>query len=309
MKVNRFRFPLFCAVLACLSQGPAALAQDIGADSGDAFKPDQSQLPVPPPADAVVLLDGQVDKFVSMAGTRHNWPNEQSAMVSTRGESVPGKVRSNHVLSTYHFRDADIHVEFQLPEDSKGNSGIYIHGHYELQIYNSYTAKNLTQGEMGAIYGFAPPLVNAARPPGQWQVYDARYRAPRRDHTGKILQPGSLTVWLNGQLVQDHTSFTEPRSQYHPFRHGRTEYLARVEASWCADQTGPLFLQDHDAPVRFRNVWIRPLDELAHEFKPKPQVLLIALDDMNDWVGCLGGYAGPVHTPNIDRLSESRHVV
>ena len=227
-------------------------------------KPNQSCLPVNPPADAVVLFDGgQAVHFRSMAGTQINWPVKDGTLVSTRGEAAPGKVRSNHIVSTYHFRDADIHVEFMLPDDKIGNSGIYIHGNYEVQILNSFGVEKLTQDEMGAIYGFAAPLVNAARKPGVWQVYDIRYRAPRRDASGKIVEEGSLTVWLNGQLVQDNTRFGEPRSRFHPFRYGNSAYLNRIGAQQKATMTGPLFLQDHDAAVRFRNVWVRPLDDKA----------------------------------------------
>ena len=236
----------------------------------DVFIPDQSQLPAKPPAGAVVLFDdGTTNKFVSMAGTQINWPVINGAVESTRGQAAPGKNRSNHIVSTYHFRDADIHVEFLLPENSAGNSGLYIHGHYELQILNSIGVERLTQNEMGAVYGFAAPLVNAAQKPGGWQVYDVRYRAPRRDAAGKIIKEGTLTAWLNGQQVQSELRFGEPRSIYHPYRHGRTDYLDGIAAKQKATMTGPLFLQDHDAPVRFRNVWIRALDDNAHFYDPR----------------------------------------
>jgi hypothetical protein len=231
----------------------------------EAFAPDQSQLPIKPPAGAVMLFDdGTTNKFVGMGGTTINWPVKDGAVESTRGQAVPGKPRSNHIVSTYHFRDADIHAEFLLPKNSAGNSGLYIHGHYELQIFNSIGTERLTQGDMGAVYGFAAPQVNATRKPGEWQVYDVRYRAPRRDAEGRITKEGSLTAWLNGQKVQEDLIFGEPRSSYHPYRHGRTDYLARIEARQKATMTGPLFLQDHDAPVRFRNIWIRPLDDKGH---------------------------------------------
>ncbi len=241
--------------------------------SGDEaeFRPNQSQLPVPAPEDAVIVFDGTENRFVSMAGTPINWPVNDECLVSTRGQAAPGKARSNHILSSYHFRDADIHVEFQLPPDGPGNSGLYLHGNYELQILNSIGAKKLTQQEMGSLYGFAPPLVNAARKRGEWQVYDVRYRAPRRDAAGNIVEDGRLTAWLNGQRVQHNTTFAEPRSSYHPFRHGRTPYLEAVESRLHATMTGPLFLQDHDSQVRFRNVWIKPLDKHGAFFRAKEE--------------------------------------
>ncbi len=230
------------------------------------FKPDQSKLPVSPPADAVVLFDGKVNQFLSMAGGKIDWAVEDGCLVSARG-----KRRSNHLVSKFHFRDADIHVEFMLPAKGSGNSGIYIHGNYELQIFKSHDKKKLDQGHMGAIYGFAPPLVNAAKPPGEWQVYDIRYQAPRRDKSGKIVEEGQITAWLNGQVVQKGTRFGEPRSKYHPFRYGTTPYLQTIWAKQKETMVGPVFLQDHDSPVRFRNVWVRPLDKLATEYTASKQ--------------------------------------
>ncbi len=233
----------------------------------DDFRPQQHVLPVAAPKDAIVLFDGGAShRFVSMAGGAIDWPIVDGALESTRD-----KRRSNHLVSTVHFRDADIHVEFQLPETGSGNSGIYIHGNYELQIFNSYGRTELTQNEMGAIYGFAPPLVNASRKPGEWQVYDIRYRAPRRDASGAIVEEGSVTAWLNGQKVQDNTTFGEPRSKYHPYRYGTTPYLQAIWTTQKQTSVGPVFLQDHDTPVRFRNIWLRPLDELAEFYNPAKQ--------------------------------------
>lgn len=117
-------------------------------------------------------------------------------------------------------------------------------------------------------YGFAPPLVNASRKPGEWQVYDIRYRAPRRDTTGAIVEEGSVTAWLNGQKVQDNTTFGEPRSKYHPYRYGTTPYLQTIWTTQKQTSVGPVFLQDHDSPVRFRNIWIRPRDDHAEFYEP-----------------------------------------
>lgn len=227
------------------------------------FLPDQSKLPAKPPEDAIILFDGSDEqKFVSMDGSEIDWQIDSGELVSTKAIK-PRRARSNHILSQVHFRDADLHVEFLLPETGAGNSGIYIHGHYELQIIASHAKKNVTQQDAGAVYGFGPPQVNACRPRGEWQVYDIRYRAPRRDSDGKITAAGSITAWLNGQLVQKDLEVGEPRSSYHPFRYGRTDYLSKIEEQLLKTSTGPVFLQDHDSPVRFRNVWLRPLDNKA----------------------------------------------
>ena len=130
-----------------------------------------------------------------------------------------------------------------------------------MQIFNSHGKEKPNQGDMGAIYGFAAPLTNASRKPGEWQIYDIRYRAPRRDKEGKITQEGSITAWLNGKKVQEETRFGEPRSKYHPYRYGTTPYLQEIWKGQKKTSVGPVFLQDHGNPVRFRNVWIKPLDD------------------------------------------------
>jgi hypothetical protein len=230
----------------------------------DDFTPDQSKLPVAPPQDAIVLFDGnETNLFLSKNGGEVNWPIENGALVSTREGG-----NTNHIVSKLHFRDADIHVEFMLPEKGSGNSGVYIHGNYELQIQNSYGKEDVGSGDMGAVYGFSKPLVNACRKPGEWQVYDIRYRAPRRDESGKIVEQGSITAWLNEKQVQKDMRFGEPRSVYHPFRYGTTDYLKTIWERQKKTMIGPVFLQDHSNPVKFRNVWVLPLDERASLYEP-----------------------------------------
>jgi hypothetical protein len=229
------------------------------------FAPGQDVLPVPPPQDAIVLFDGKkTNHFLSMSGEAMNWKVQDGELISTRaGRNV------NHLVSTLHFRDIDIHVEFMLSPSGSGNSGVYLHGNYELQIIRSHGKEKIGKGDMGAIYGFAKPLVNAARPPDKWQVYDIRYLAPRRDEDEKITEQGSISAWLNGQLVQNKTRFGEPRSKYHPYRHGTTPYLQKIWARQKKTMQGPVFLQDHGHPTRFRNVWVRPLDDKAFFYDPQ----------------------------------------
>lgn len=230
------------------------------------FLPRQDSLPVAPPAGAVVLFAGEGrNQFLSKTGGAIDWAIEDGALVSTAHDA-----RSNHIVSRLHFRDAEVHVEFMIDEKSGGNSGIYLHGHYELQIFNSFGKDKTSMEDMGAVYGFAPPRVNAARKVGEWQVYDIRYRAPRRDSDGTIVQDGVISAWLNGQQVQDATMVGEPRSQYHPFRYKSTPYLQEIAKRQHVTMTGPVFLQDHDSPARFRNVWVRPLDEKAFFYEVKP---------------------------------------
>jgi len=254
------RRTLLCA--AVLTFAAAAVA---AAETGASFAPKQDSLPAVPPEDAIVLFDGGgINLFLNKEGGPIDWPIEDGALVSTRG-----KARSNHIVSKLHFRDADIHVEFMLPEKTSGNSGVYIHGNYELQIFNSFGKHNPGMGDAGAIYGFAKPLEAVCRKPGAWQVYDIRYRAPRRNEKGEIDEQGSITAWLNGAKVQDNTRFGEPRSKYHPYRYRTTPYLKKIWERQKETMVGPVFLQDHDAPVRFRNVWVCPLDEHALMYEPQ----------------------------------------
>lgn len=231
------------------------------ADGYPAFHPVQSPLPVKPPAGAVVLVPERVDAasdlstFVGMAGGPIDWKADDGSLLvnTTSGHA-------NHIVSATLFRDADIHAEFMTSPEAKGNSGLYLHGQYEMQIYDSFGVQPPTDQDEGSLYRFGRPIVNASRPTGQWQVYDIRFIAPRRDASGTIVKPGSVTAWLNGQLVQNELRFTEPRSPYTPYKHGVTDHLKAVEKHLLATSEGPLFLQDHGSPTRYRNVWIRRLD-------------------------------------------------
>lgn len=228
---------------------PAPMARD--------FKPVQRPLPVPPPPGAILLFgDGSEGppKFTSMAGGATDWAIRDGSLVvnTTSGHA-------NHIVSTETFGDADIHAEFMVSPEAQGNSGLYIHGHYEMQIYDSLGTATLTEQDEGALYRFGKPLVNASRPAGEWQVYDIRFIAPRRDASGRVIRQGTITAWLNGELVQDGIRFAEPRSPFTPYRHGVTDHLRGIEQRLIATGKGPLFVQDHGSPTRFRNVWIKPL--------------------------------------------------
>ena len=194
--------------------------------------------PGKPPSDAIVLFDGgSTDAFLNVKGTPCQWPVVKGAMV----------VRDGFIVSKLHFRDAQIHVEFAVPDDgakggAAGNSGVYIFGMYEMQILNSYENPVEPKEAVGALYGISPPLVNAARKPGEWQVYEILYTAPRRDKHGRVAQPGEITAMLNGVLVQHKAHFTESISRWNPLvyqnQHQRrtgaaqgpfTESISRVE--------------------------------------------------------------------------------
>jgi hypothetical protein len=220
--------------------------------------------PGKPPSDAVVLFDGgSTEAFLNVKGTPCQWPVVDGAMV----------VKDGFIVSKLHFRDAQIHVEFAVPDERRkggwaGNSGVYIFGMYEMQILDSYDNPVDPKEAVGALYGISPPLVNAARKPLEWQVYEIVYTAPRRDEKGKVVQPGEITALLNGVLVQLKAHFTESISRWNPLVYQTTPYTDKIRASILKTGCGPLFLQDHHgSQVRFRNIWIRPLDQSAGIFK------------------------------------------
>ena len=221
------------------------------------FHPDQHALPMNPPEDAIILLGiDSKPKFTAMNGEPIDWAAKDGVLTATRSAR-----HINHIVSTEMFQDADIHAEFMTSPIAHGNSGLYIHGHYEMQIYDSFGVKQITQQDEGSLYRFTKPFVNASRPPGEWQVYDIRFIAPRRHANGLMQSPGTLKAWLNGKLVQDGVTFTEPRSPYIPYKHGVTTHLKKVEKALHETSKGPLFLQDHGSPVKFRNIWIKRLDK------------------------------------------------
>jgi len=234
--------------LALAAVGPSASQQSARADD---FAPQQERLPVEAPAGAVVVLGAGVEpRLVGMDGGLTDWQRDGEELVVTRTEG-----HANHVHSIDTFADADLHAEFVVDPLAHGNSGLYFHGWFEMQIYDSAGVDPVTDQDEGSLYRFAKPLVNAARPAGQWQVYDIRYTAPRRAADGKLTRPGSIIAWLNGQKVQDGIEFDEPRSPYIPYKYGVTDHLRGVEKTLLETGRGPLFLQDHGSPTRFRNIW------------------------------------------------------
>jgi hypothetical protein len=146
-----------------------------------------------------------------------------------------------------------LHIEWASPAPARGegqdrgNSGVFLMSHYEVQVLDSWRNLTYADGQAGALYGQSPPLVNASRPPGQWQSYDIIFHAPRFGPDSSVISPARATVIHNGVLVQDNVAFTGWTT------HGKVaEYQAHPDAL-------PLALQDHGHKVRFRNIWVRPL--------------------------------------------------
>ena len=203
--------------------------------------------PGKPPSDAIVLFDGKdLSKWVQKKdGTAAQW-KVQNGYFEVAAKT--GDIRTKD-----GFGDCQLHVEFREPDPPKGedqdrgNSGVFLMGLYEIQVLDSYNSKTYADGQVSAVYGQYPPLVNAARAPGQWQIYDIIWHGPRFDASGKLARPAHVTVFHNGVLTQDNVELTGPTGH-----HVRPPYAAGPDKL-------PLALQDHNHPVRYRNIWLREL--------------------------------------------------
>ncbi|MCL5281703.1 MAG: DUF1080 domain-containing protein [Planctomycetes bacterium] len=205
------------------------------------------------PSDAIVLFDGT-------EGSMKNWTDtkgQPSKWVVGEGymESVKG---AGYIQTKESFGSCQLHVEFATPEkvqgtsQGRGNSGVFLQGEFEIQVLDSYENKTYPDGQCSALYGRSVPLVNACRKPGEWQSYDIVFHRAHFGKDGKIVTKPTFTVLQNGVLVQDHVTL-EGGTQWNgphaisPFR--------------AIPDKGPIQLQDHGNPVRYRNIWIRPLQD------------------------------------------------
>jgi hypothetical protein len=210
--------------------------------------PGRATAPVPPPSDAIVLFDGS-----SLAGWRNADKPDAAATWKVADGSMEVVRGSGTIESRQGFGDVQLHVEWSAPTpasgtgQNRGNSGVFLMGRYEVQVLDSYENTTYPDGQAGAIYGQFPPLVNATRPPGEWNAYDIVFRAPRFTSAGAVESPARLTVFLNGIMVQHDVPLLGPTSNQR-----RDPYVAHP------DRLG-IRLQDHGDPVRFRNIWVREL--------------------------------------------------
>lgn len=204
------------------------------------------ELGAPPVKGAMVLFSGRQDEVTQ------NWLNG--------GENGPAgwkvqdggsmQASGGDIISKERFTDYQLHVEFKVPYmpdkkgQARGNSGVFMQGRYEIQVLDSYGLNEPGTGDCGAVYGKVAPLVNACKPPREWQSYDISFRAPRFDAAGAVTEPARVTVIQNGVVIQNNTVIPGPTW-------GRN--FGALSAP------GPIVLQDHGNPVEYRNVWILPL--------------------------------------------------
>lgn len=203
------------------------------------------EAPGKPPSDAIVLFDGtSLDEWVGRDGGPAKWKVENGVM-----EVVP---RTGDIQTKREFGDCQLHIEWCAPvavkgeSQGRGNSGVFLMGRYEIQVLDCYNNLTYPDGTTAAIYGQYPPLVNACRKPGEWQTYDIIWEAPRFEGD-RLVRPAIITVLHNGVVVHHHTELL-----------GATGHR-NLPTYTPHPPVGPLRLQDHGDPVRYRNIWIRPL--------------------------------------------------
>jgi hypothetical protein len=217
--------------------------------------------PTPPPAvkGLVRLFSGNPEDIAAnwvQNGKPAEWKWEDGAMVATRAS----------ISTREKYSDFQLHVEFRVPYlsdkkgQARGNSGVILQGRYEIQILDSYGIQEPGTGDCGAVYNQAAPLVNACKPPLQWQTYDIVFRAPRFDSSDHhMLQPPMVTVFQNGIVVQKDQEIHGLTHVTKPKKGAKPEDAAKQAPAIDFSTPGPITLQYHSNPVAFRNIWIVPL--------------------------------------------------
>lgn len=204
-----------------------------------------------PPKDAIVLVKGEdTSQWKAQNGERCPWPTKDGVM----------EVHAINVLTKREYGDVQLHIEFRIPErpgppqGGFGNSGVYLHGDYELQVIDSYGWPLHYKSSCGAVYGQVAPLMDASLPPGEWQSFDVLFHAPHYDSHGKVTKKARMSVLQNGLWVQDNVELD-------PTPGGLTDNTKH---------TGPLWLQSHGYKVRYRNIWLRDLEKRPDKPETKP---------------------------------------
>ena len=251
-RMTKRHLALMSAIALCLAVAAGAAqdqwpVHDMDRPMPPVVTPGPAGPPVAPPSDAIVLFDGTgLGQWTDAKGQPAKWKVENGSM-----ESVP---KTGGIRTVKGFGDCQLHVEWMAPSPAKGtgqdrgNSGVFLMDLYEVQVLDCYGNTTYADGMTAAIYGQYPPLVNACRPPGEWQTYDIVFHRPRFAKDGKVAAPARMTVFHNGILVHECDVLTGP-----------TAHKARPPYQAHADKL-PISLQDHGHPVRYRNIWLRELE-------------------------------------------------
>lgn len=197
------------------------------------------------PSDAIMLFDGKgFGEWLHLDGSAVKWEND--------GNSMTVKPKSGDIRTKRNFGSCQLHVEWKSPSavkgegQGRGNSGIFLQERYEVQVLDNYDNRTYSNGQASAVYKQTIPLVNACKAPGEWQMYDIIYDAPKFDEKGVKTKSAYVTVIHNGVITQNHTEIT-----------GSTEYIGYPKN--IAHGEAPIKLQDHGDLVSYRNIWIRRL--------------------------------------------------
>lgn len=201
------------------------------------------------PSDAVVLFDGR--DLSAWTSSKSGGPAEWTVH---DGVFTVDKKKGD-IQTRESFENFQLHIEWCVPEgiegtsQARGNSGVFLQNKYEIQILDCYENETYVNGQTGSVYKQTPPLANAMRKPGEWNVFDIIYSAPvfRKDGTYRV--PPRVTVIQNGVVIQDNTTIL-----------GTTEYIGFPKV--VEHGAGPIRLQSHgdkSAPISFRNIWLREL--------------------------------------------------
>lgn len=195
------------------------------------------------PSNAKILFDGkELNNWTTRDGGPAGWQVADGVMTVVRG--------TGDIMTKETFTDFMLHLEFMEPDmpdatgQAKGNSGVYLQTRYEVQVLDSYGIEVPGKGDCGAIYDQFAPLVNACKPPLEWQTYDIAFRAARVDHSGEVIEKAGVTVVQNGMVIQNNVQLLGPTGGAIGSKEGGA---------------GPILLQDHGNPVKYRNIWILPL--------------------------------------------------
>jgi len=199
-----------------------------------------------PPSDAIILFDGSnLDKWFKAE-------DHSTALWKIEGNHMTVVKNTGSIMTRDSFGDIQFHMEFRTPAvvegegQGRGNSGVFFQGRYEIQILDNYENRTYSNGQCGALYKQAIPLVNACKKPGEWQSYDIIFTAPRFNADGIKVASAYITVIHNGVLIQNHVEIK-----------GTTEYIGQPKN--IAHGEDGIVLQDHGNPTSFRNIWLRKL--------------------------------------------------
>jgi hypothetical protein len=213
------------------------------------------------PSDAIVLFDGRDLSKWGHAGRGADAGKIIDTKWPVRDGYFEVQTGTGQLVSRDKFGDIQLHVEWTSPNppvgtsQGRGNSGVLIMGLYEIQVLDVYNNITYADGGAGAIYGQWPPLVSVPRPPGEWQTYDIVFEAPKFEGD-KLVKPAFQTVFWNGVVVHNRKEVMGPMVY---------RQVARYRPH---DAEGPIALQDHKNPVRYRNIWVRRLGTYDQSLKP-----------------------------------------